>query len=458
MNELSNSLRKIVDRIPILVLLLPAASVLALIAPALKVAGWLVIMPGFYYDNLSELLYITYLLGLLLCVASRNSWAPAVAFTLNGIASLIALFSGFTLGMLIATAFYGLLAVLFFRMFAQTEAGAQKIGEFSGHASQAFGAITGSVSGMRQESTGGFCSNCGQPMEANGQFCPGCGTPYAVPSKLEHTPQAQPSGYRQSAMPIVDHSPIGRVQQLFGSVFSLGFAVLFTAGVLCSIILQFSFASVLSYVLMILICIGCWVNYVGARTNQLQERGLNLINGALVAQIVMTVLEMIFLLAIVVLASIALSKLTGDMEQYLPVIIGVAIGIVAFFVLMICYYKGLRKTVISARNVLRSGYGGMAVSMYSVVIMCIGMVTKLISLGVMNRSQAFLQKISDQLLEYCYWSLDSNSYNALETVLNGVVTYNNANVLTTLLMIAAQIVAVIILINVRKEIQSPAVV
>ena len=99
----------------------------------------------------------------------------------------------------------------------------------------------------------------------------------------------------------------------------------------------------------------------------------------------------------------------------------------AFFV---AYYGGLRKTAVSTRDIIRTGSGTIETSMFVIVLMCISAVSALIGL-------------------FAAASLSNALYRVLGSSADVLGSLVGGNAFVAIINVAAQVMAVIILIQLR---------
>lgn len=445
MKEVSNSLKKMVENVPLLALLMPAGCIFIFIQPAIQLLGIIVDLSSIYYNVFNDLLYVVYLIGLGLCIAASNYWAPGIAFAVKAVVKLAQCFSYFYFGLVIMAVFYAAVAVFFWRCFAQTELGAQKSGQFNNYVNQKMGAAGGEMYGAQggygktSNSKDQFCSKCGQPVEQGGRFCPVCGTPYSLTQSGSIRVPSRPSHNVAQ-----DYSPRGQVYELCGGVMSLVFVAVFVAGSVLQMCISFSAFSIVSYILTILICIGFCLNAWGARMGQLRDTGFTMISGVLITQMVFAILSVVIFAGVAVFAFAAVSEYVDNVAGPIILIILAASILLAFFT---AYYNGLRKTVVSARNIVRTGSGTIQTSMFAMVLMCIGTFFQLIAAIAAAKTSSLLLQYMNQILDvYAYGNSD---YEVLSGFLNSFFNNSNGSIFATIIVLAGQVLGVVLLFKVR---------
>ena len=293
--------------------------------------------------------------------------------------------------------------------------------------------------------TGGqkFCAQCGQKLDAGARFCPKCGAPCATGGGWAPKPNGGGygggySGGGSSSMSgggnpfhmVTDGSPLGQVHELCGGMMSMIFVGLYCLGTLLNLCLNFSLYTLFSLIINILFCVGFGMNLYGARTGQLRDTGMTIICGTLLAQQIITTVG----IAITgILSLVGLAKLSKYDSSVVGIIILVLLVLAVLLAFFIAYYGGLRKTAVSARDIIRTGSGTIETSMFVIVLMCISAVMSLIGLFAAAGLSSAL---------YQYSSLLGSKVNILDSLLGG-------NAFVTVLNVAAQVMAVIILIQLR---------
>lgn len=175
-------------------------------------------------------------------------------------------------------------------------------------------------------------------------------------------------------------SSISKVNSLFSSVLWLTFTIVLTASAVFQVLLSFSMVNLVNYVILILICIACWMLWNSARKNAINRNGLTIISGVLIAKIVFVVIGTIM----GVIASIMIMVGSGAFEKIFDTgTVGIGLLVLAivcvWFSLSYLYYQKLRNIVIGLRNIVDTGRGDVRVSTYIIVIMAIGAAMTLIS-------------------------------------------------------------------------------
>ena len=279
-----------------------------------------------------------------------------------------------------------------------------------------------------------FCAQCGQKLEPGSRFCPKCGAPCAAGSRW--TPP-QPAGDGASPVPprpiqhsmVSDGFPMGQVNELCGGMMTMIFVGLYCLGTLLNLCLNFSVYTLSTLVITILFCVGFGMNLYGARTGQLRDTGMTIISGTLLAQMILSCAG-VAIVGIVSLVALAGLSGYGNVAGFVILTILVVAVLLAFFA---AYYGGLRKTALSARDIIRTGSGMIETSMFVIVLMCIATVMALLSLFA-------AAGLSSALSQYSY--LLGSRVDMLESLLGG-------NAFATIVNVAAQAMAVVILIQLR---------
>lgn len=287
-----------------------------------------------------------------------------------------------------------------------------------------------------------FCAQCGQKLEAGARFCPKCGAPCANGGgRVSKQPSGgynggysgggsfSMSGGGNSFHMMSDGSPLGQVHELCGGIMSMIFVGLYCLGTLLNLCLNFSVYTLVTLVITILFCVGFGMNLYGARTGQLRDTGMTIISGTLLAQMIISIVGVAIggIASLVALAG--LSSYTNVAGFVILTILVVAV-LLAFFT---AYYGGLRKTALSVRGIIRTGSGTIETSMFVIVLMCIATVMSLLGLFA-------AAGLSSALSQYSY--LLGSKADMLDSLLGG-------NAFVIVVNVAAQVMAVIILIQLR---------
>ncbi len=301
----------------------------------------------------------------------------------------------------------------------------------------------GAGQGGYQSSGQKFCAQCGQKLEAGARFCPKCGAPCASGGGYGGGyggggSSPMPGGGNSFHM-VSDGSPLGQVHELCGGIMSMIFVGLYCLGTLLNLCLNFSVYTLVTLVITILFCVGFGMNLYGARTGQLRDTGMTIISGTLLAQMISSIVGVAIGGIALLVALAGLSSYT-NVAGFVILTILVVAALLAFFT---AYYGGLRKTALSARGIIRTGSGTIETSMFVIVLMCIATVMSLLGLFA-------AAGLSSALSQYSY--LLGSKADMLDSLLGG-------NAFVIVVNVAAQVMAVIILIQLRgagQNTMSPA--
>lgn len=114
LKELKAALLNVIDQQALLKAVVPAAPVLALIMPVLRLIN--TIFSFALYYSLSSIWYLLYLVGIIICFAADVNWALGAAFGLKALSYLIYFFFGSaSLNNAVYLVFYGVLAFIFLK-------------------------------------------------------------------------------------------------------------------------------------------------------------------------------------------------------------------------------------------------------------------------------------------------------------------------------------------------------
>lgn len=440
MTELRQSLRRVLESNQLITAVMPAAFVLVLLHPAFSFINSLTYIS--FYAQLRSVFYIAYVLGLLICFANELDWAMGAAFSVFTLQYIISFFKYFTINTAVYVVYYGVLAFFVLR-------GVIGAGKFN--TSAAFGTNTGSgASAWRAEPVqteaapvGGFCPNCGKPIDPNGAFCPHCGNPY-------------PANMGMKSVPVMNHEPMNRVEYSgpigvlashCGSMLALAFTCLLTANIVCSLIIaKLALISIISSIPQIIICVACWMIYVGCTKGALNESGFALIGGV-------TVYELVLCLIIPILVGIIGFILMLQGDTLTAIGIGLVIGAVIMGGLRFLFWSGLRKTTVSAKMIAAGTGYQLYSSLFCIVVVCLKALSELTSLGTIASGNAAVNKLIAELSYELSYATGSDQLVKMLTPFLNSLTGGGGNlaVFNALLGLAVSVCAAIILIQIRKS-------
>ena len=485
MNELRSGIRGLLERVPVLAPVMPWAFIPALVYPVLGMIGSMTYL-GFF-ESIRALLWLLYLAGLAMCFAQELDWAVGAAFAVNALGHLISMLRYFTFNSLIYTAFYALLAWVFLR---DLVAGGQL------HLPHAAAAPAQPFAAPAPDDTLRFCPTCGEPVDLSGRFCPYCGNSYPVESGQAapfygNSGQAAPFyGNNGQAAPFYDsngqaapfydsngqaapfYDSNGQVAPFYGSngqaapqrtgekrpirvpmdapslcaaPLALVFSALLTGSVLFKLLSGFNIFALIANLPVLLICVGCWLTCYHARTGLQSTAGMMLVEGVLIAELVLCCLP---LLAGAVLGVYAIITGTEDIEVGLAILGACVLALLLSFF----YWNGFRQSVRSVRRSVWDGAVEWKASIYCIVCLCIGALTKLSSLTSHSVGKSLLKAGIDSIASVMRYTQETRAY--ADVVRDGLYTIcgiGNSSLtdVSTVCSAAAVVCAVVILIQMR---------
>ena len=440
MNELRTDLRNLLDELPVLAPVMPWAFVLALVYPGLNLFGSLTYL-GFF-ESLRALLWLLYLAGLVLCLAQELDWAVDAAFALNALGHLIAMLRCFTFNDLVYTAFYALLGWFFLR--DMVTGGQLRLP----HLERPANFSTEGFSAPEAENTLRFCPSCGEPVDLSGRFCPFCGSPYptehgSAPFFSPIQEQASPAPQEAAQRPL--NVPMDALS-LCSSPLALGFAALFSGSVLFALLGGFHLFSLIANLPAILICVGCWLTYYYIRNGMQNTAGLTLVEVVLTTELVLCCLP----LAAAFVYELY-TVITGyEFEDVGPMIL--AVTLIALCLLFF-YWNGFRSCVRSVRQSFRDGAVEWKSSIYCIVLLCIGVLSKLSSLASQSKGNPLVKAGIDAIVSVLNDIPQSKAYaGGVRDALSSLFGVGNSMAsISTALSAAATVCAVALLIQMRMR-------
>lgn len=298
-----------------------------------------------------------------------------------------------------------------------------------------------------------FCAQCGHKLDPGSRFCPKCGAFCAAGGSGAsrqpggggvYTPPSKPIQFNHM---VSDGSPRGRLNELCGGTLSLVFVGLYTLGVLIQFFANLSaiFSSGIGILiqlpaqaLVILLAIGFCMNAWGARTGQMRDTGFTLISGVLLTRTIVIIVSCsLGAVGSLIVTVVAMANIRDGFMKLLGVLLLQLVLLAAVLFLLVPFYRGLRNTALSAREIVRTGSGSIQTSKYSLVMLCIAVFFQFI-FAVSAASVASVLSRYSSLLSYAGYDLFGDLFKV-----NGAATF------ATVLLVAAQVIAVVILFKLR---------
>ncbi len=249
-------------------------------------------------------------------------------------------------------------------------------------------------------------------------------------------------------------------------------SILLTASIFFHLIANFGPVTVIGQIPVILICVACWVIYVGSRNRRpMVATGFTLLSGVMIFYIIF-LLILLFVMALVVIyvayqfASVA--RYFGSSSGGLvPATVFAILLLVLCGVLWTFFWIGMRKTTVSARGILRGTETEWSTSLFSIILACIGAAVELIMMAGSAALYSTLYRMMEGL-SYYYGSemnsilgqmLGSQAGNwALSVILGQLLNSLGGNqglrIFCSLLDIAVIVVAVVILLRIRGAVSA----
>lgn len=440
MDDLRNSIRKALEANSLVTSIMPGAFVLTLLYPGLSFINSINRLQ--FFVVIRSLLYVFYLVGLLISFAEGMDWAIGAAFGLLGMQYLISMIRSFTFNSLVYTLFYLCLAVYFIRsvIFRQQFNNTFNSPNGSPGVNNTFMRSTQNTS---VDNGSAFCPSCGKPIDPSGSFCPFCGSPY--PTGINRI--IAPSQTQSTVNHVQYSGPVAEIAAICGSMLALVFSVLISANALLNLIANFNLFTVIAEIPVILICIACWIIYTSCVSGTLNESGFALIGGVLVAELILCNIPFAF-------GGIAGIILMFQGDELIGVGLGILIGCIIAMCLYSLFWNGLRKTVSSARMILRGSAIQWQTSLYCIVCICIGAFSQLASLASRSTALSYLSQVIGNLSYELYYATGSKEisdmvtkylYSLMGTTKNSLADFN------IFLSIAVSVCSAIILIQIRNK-------
>lgn len=234
-----------------------------------------------------------------------------------------------------------------------------------------------------------FCENCGYANNADAKFCNDCGKPLhktePAPTEAEvveaEAVNELPYGTGESNFESVgidengvsmekNQKALEYVKEICGSGAALLLTLLITAEIALTIYLSLTspLAAIVGMIPTIIIAIGCWITYISSKAGRPATAGFSMISGVMIFYIIVTIIAFVALAIVYVFAFIK-----GSSEQYTNLILSAIIVLVAFF-LVFLLYKKIRKTVTTARDIVRGEEDSWFSSAYVRFVMWISLI------------------------------------------------------------------------------------
>ena len=299
---------------------------------------------------------------------------------------------------------------------------------------------------MNVNEEGHFCPNCGASVPSTSHFCPKCGAKIetadgTTPPEVLTPPQPQFAPNTMTGVTEKVHS----LTSLCSSPYVLALVIFLTINSLLS--LQ-SVYTALSGILGDLICIGCWICYMGGKKKHLTTSGFTLISVSLIIQTVLATLISVIGIVICIFAKNSANSYVGD-DTVDKVFLGLIIAFVCLTAFILIYYIGFIKSVRSAENIVRSGKGQLYSGMFNIVVLILGAVSSLIGFIVSSTVSGILSGYISALSSYVpeIRQLGLN-FNFESSFLSNLMSISS---------IAATITAIIILVKIHNDKQEMTV-
>lgn len=441
MNTLREDLKNIFMINPVMNIFLTAGVGLIFIYPVLLFINTLDYWSAIY--AITPIAYVFYIIGIVTCIANNYEWAIGSVLAIQALSRLIDLIRYFHVGTMLYFMIYLAASILIFLLFAKS-----KGVNFN---------INRNIGNMNVTPQSLYCPSCGAPIDADMKFCQSCGYALTNVVQARYVPGNVPGGSGNGNNGDVGYggysSNLNTVAQICSSVPALIFSIIFSVSILTKVLANHSFIGILSCIPMIIICIGCWLIYVGFNTGNVSTTGFSLISGCIIFEIVCSLVIPVILMIFTVILWIAIgSEASGTCMMYL-------IACAIYAALYFFFWKGLRDTVVSAKNIMLGQSVPWKVSLYSIVVICLGIVTKFISLILAIIIRGSLDYYINRFIGGIgigggfggYGSIPMG--NQISEAIYGVFNsfFSGLGIMNSIVLIAVSVCAVILLFQIRSR-------
>lgn len=446
MDELRASLKKLIESNTFIASIMPAAFLLLLICPVVDV---IIALAGIkVLTSIRSVLYILYLFGLIFCFAESIDWAVGSAFALETLRYLIYIVQGPSFNRFVYLIFYGFLAFYFLRNIL-----------FRGQARS----IRRDRESLRyqpdQTNTpkSAFCGHCGSPM-GDSLICPKCrkmqvGTTQEsdpqrirIPGKFEREDVKDASASKKRA--VRDNSPVGVVWSFCGGIIFCAFTILLTVYIVLNISGSFSILNAVSSVPIIIICIGCWMAFVNCCGRRFNITGFKLIGGGLL--LIEIIMDILIALGV---ALGGLMILRGGSQQSILTGAITIVGSIIAILLVTLYWHGLRRAVITAREILCGRAVEWRTSLCSIIVLCVSIVSMFATFVASSSIQRYANSAVNALYQQYtdVFSMMNISVNTISQAVSSVCSSTGGTSVASILGVAITTYSVVMLIFVRRR-------
>ncbi len=255
-----------------------------------------------------------------------------------------------------------------------------------------------------------YCSYCGHPVEVESRFCAYCGKEIIYQQVNFHQTsreQVRQTDYMRK-MQLVRNAVSKAAGQVVCVILMILLGIKLIANIISLIVTTSSLnrivsmydynreiSEVMNFISAVIIIIGLFgmIPYIlevigtftaviGGLRNQIKSTGFTLINVGLTLSLIGSIIISVTgLLAVIGIGGAINNQITryGD-EGIVPYIIAIVICLVAYLVLIIFFYIGLMRPGSCAKQMLTYGAGEIKLSIFSIVILCLNVVVKIIGM------------------------------------------------------------------------------